>query len=160
MIISASRRTDIPAFFSEKFYNDLAKGFTHSKNPYNGKEYRVDLSPSAVDAIVFWTKNAKPMLPKLHLLEDYTYYFQYTITPYDSTIEPGLGSVQSHFDTFKALSETIGKDRVIWRYDPIIFDTTHSPAWHVKVFEAMCKPIAPYTEKVVTSFAYCYANSH
>ena len=79
MIISASRRTDIPAFFSEKFYNEIAKGFTYSKNPYNGKEYRVDLSPSAVDAIVFWTKNAKPMLPKLHLLEDYTYYFQYTI---------------------------------------------------------------------------------
>ena len=156
MIISASRRTDIPAFFSEKFYNDLAKGFTYSKNPYNGKEYRVDLSPSAVDAIVFWTKNAKPMLPKLHMLEDYTYYFQYTITPYDSTIEPGLGSVQSRFDTFKELSETIGKDRVIWRYDPIIFDSMHSPAWHVKVFEAMCKAIAPYTEKVVISFVDVY----
>ena len=156
MIISASRRTDIPAFFSEKFYNEIAKGFTYSKNPYNGKEYRVDLSPSAVDAIVFWTKNAKPMLPKLHLLKDYTYYFQYTITPYDAAIEPGLGSVQSRFDTFKELSETIGKDRIIWRYDPIIFDTMHSPAWHVKVFEAMRKAIAPYTEKVVISFVDVY----
>ena len=77
MIISASRRTDIPAFFSEKFYNDIAKGFTYSKNPYNGKEYRVDLSPSAVDAIVFWTKNAKPMLPKP------VYY--HTIRRYDRT---------------------------------------------------------------------------
>ena len=63
MIISASRRTDIPAFFSEKFYNDLAKGFTYSKNPYNGKEYRVDLSPNTVDAIVFWTKKCKANAP-------------------------------------------------------------------------------------------------
>ena len=63
MIISASRRTDIPAFFSEKFYNDTAKGFTYSKNPYNGKKYRIDLSPSAVDASVpkLWT--SEPIIP-------------------------------------------------------------------------------------------------
>ena len=83
MIISASRRTDIPAFYSDWLVNRLNAGYCLVKNPRNPAQVkRVSLLPEAVDGIVLWTKNAAPLLPKLSALESYSYYFQYTITPY------------------------------------------------------------------------------
>ena len=88
MIISASRRTDIPALFSEWFYNRVGKGFVLLRNPYNPLLVgRVTLTPDKVDGFVFWTKNAAPMLERIHELEGFKYYFQYTITPYGRDVE-------------------------------------------------------------------------
>ena len=81
MIVSASRRTDIPAFFPEWFYNRMGKGFVLIRNPYNPQQVgRVELTPDRVEGIVFWTKNAAPFLPRIGELSQFKYYFQYTIT--------------------------------------------------------------------------------
>ena len=91
MIISCSRRTDIPAFYSDWFFNRMREGYVLVRNPMNPRQVRnVSLAPSDVDCIVFWTKNPAPMLDKLQLLQDYNYYFQFTLTPYGKDIEPNL----------------------------------------------------------------------
>ena len=91
MIVSASRRTDIPALFSEWFYNRVGKGFVLLKNPYNPLQVgRVTLTPDKVDGFVFWTKNAAPMLPRIHELDAFKYYFQFTITPYGRDVEKNI----------------------------------------------------------------------
>lgn len=84
MIISASRRTDIPAFYSEWFFNRIKEKYVLVPNPYNPNMVsRVSLDPAVIDCIVFWTKNPAPMIDKLDGLGDYKYYFQYTINPYE-----------------------------------------------------------------------------
>ena len=91
MIISASRRTDIPAFYSGWFFNRIHEGYVLVRNPMNIHQVsRVDLSPGAVDCIVFWTKNPGPMLSRIQELNNYNYYFQFTLTSYDKSIEPGI----------------------------------------------------------------------
>jgi len=91
MIVSASRRTDIPALFSEWFYNRVEKGFVLLKNPYNPLQVgRVTLTPDKVDGFVFWTKNAAPMLPRINELDNFKYYFQFTITPYGKDVEKNI----------------------------------------------------------------------
>ncbi|HAK75122.1 MAG TPA: hypothetical protein DCP36_19100, partial [Sporomusaceae bacterium] len=125
MIISASRRTDIPAFYAEWFINRLKQGSFLVKNPYNGNSIsRIVFTRESIDCIVFWTKNAEPMLSKLKTIDamGYPYYFQFTITPYDTNIEKNLPVKSAIVDTFKRLSATIGRERIVWRYDPIIIN--------------------------------------
>lgn len=88
MILSVSRRTDIPAFYSEWFFNRIKAGFVDVRNPMNiHRVSRVKITPDVVDCIVFWTKNPKPMLSRMNELSDYKYYFQFTVNPYDKLIE-------------------------------------------------------------------------
>ena len=87
MIISASRRTDIPAFFSEWFFNRIKERYVLVPNPFNPKILsKISLSPIVIDCIVFWTKNPEPMLNNLNQLQDYKYYFQFTLNPYGNKI--------------------------------------------------------------------------
>ena len=88
MILSVSRRTDIPAFYSKWFFNRIHEGFVDVRNPMNVHQVsRVNIKPDVVDCIVFWTKHAQPIMKRLHELDEYNYYFQYTINPYDRLIE-------------------------------------------------------------------------
>ena len=163
MIISASRRTDIPAFYSEWFFNRIKEGFVDVLNPFNLKQVsRISLSPKVVDCIVFWTKDAAPIIDRLDELKQYKFYFQFTITPYDEDVEPGLLRNQSKTDiirTFQRLSKKIGRDKVIWRYDPILLSPTHSVDWHFDQFEYFVKNLAPYTNRCVISFLDLYAKT-
>lgn len=123
MILSASRRTDIPCYYSEWFINRLKAGYVFTRNPMNHAQIsRINLSPDIVDCIVFWTKDPANMLDRLHILDEigYKYYFQFTLTPYGKEIECSLREKSQIIETFIKLSETIGKDKVLWRYDPII----------------------------------------
>jgi hypothetical protein len=157
MIISASRRTDIPAYYSEWFFNRLQEGFCYTTNPMNPRQFhKISLEKDIVDAIVFWSKNPYPMLKKLHLLEGYHYYFQYTITPYSHDIERNLPLKKYLIDTFIRLSDEIGKNRVIWRYDPILFSPKYTLSYHLEQFALLCEQIAPYTTKAVISFITLY----
>ena len=124
MIISASRRTDIPSYYSDWFFNRIKDGFVYVRNPMNIHQIsKISLSPTIVDGIVFWTKNPTPMLNRLHELNDYTYYFQFTLNPYGTDVEPNVPSKNDIvIPTFQQLSKEIGKNRVIWRYDPIFFN--------------------------------------
>jgi len=116
MIISASRRTDIPAFYSEWFINRVKEGFLIVRNPMNNQPRRILLSPNIVDCIVFWTKNPIPMIPQLDKLKDYCYYFQFTLTGYGKDIERNLQAKKKDLiPAFQRLSEKLGPERVIWR---------------------------------------------
>ena len=157
MIISCSRRTDIPAFYSDWFFNRICEEFVQVQNPVNANQLRqVSLAPSDVDCIVFWTKNPAPMLDRLHFLKNYFYYFQFTLTPYDKDIEPNLPPKAEIMDSFLKLSDKVGKKRVIWRYDPILLSDNITIEYHVDHFEEIAKRLLGYTEKCVISFIDMY----
>ena len=122
MIISASRRTDIPSHYSEWLFNRIKDGYVLVRNQMNIHQIsKISLSPEVVDGFVFWSKNPAPMVKRLNELNNYSYYFQFTITPYSTDIEPGIPAKNdSIIPVFMNLSDTIGPDRVVWRYDPIL----------------------------------------
>jgi hypothetical protein len=162
MIISASRRTDIPGFYSEWFLNRLQEGYVLVKNPRNPNRYsRVNLSPDAVDCIVFWTKNPKPMLDKLDTIEKmgYPFYFQFTLTPYDEHVEKRLPPKAEIMETFKKLSSKIGPHRMVWRYDPVLVNQEFTVEYHLDTFGKMADVLGDYTDRCIFSFIDLYANA-
>lgn len=159
MIISASRRTDIPAFYSEWFMNRLAEGYALIPNPRNPNRLgRVKLTPENVDCIAFWTKNPVPMFERFSLLDSmgYSYYMQFTLTAYDNTIETNLPPKAELLQAFIEMSKQIGACRSIWRYDPVIIDIKHPIEWHTEHFTAMCERLQSYTERCIISFVDPY----
>ena len=157
MILSVSRRTDIPAFYADWFFNRIKEGFIYVRNPMNIHQVsRISLSPSIIDCIVFWSKNPKPMLDRLDELKNYMYYFQFTINPYDIKLEEYVPTKSGIIDTFKELSNKIGPERVIWRYDPIILTDTLTMEYHVKYFEELAKRLNGFTQTCVISFVDLY----
>jgi hypothetical protein len=158
VIISASRRTDIPAFFGEWFYNRLKEKRVLVRNPRNpGMITEIPLDPGSVECIVFWTKNPENFfryIPEIDRL-GYRYYFQFTLTPYDATIERNIDKSRIA-DIFIELSKMIGRDRVIWRYDPILVNGVFTFNFHREHFEALCGKLHPYTGKCVISFIDSY----
>ncbi|HVJ48437.1 MAG TPA: DUF1848 domain-containing protein [Desulfitobacterium sp.] len=160
LILSVSRRTDIPAFYSEWFFNRLKEGYVLVRNPLNAHQVsKVNLSPQVIDCIVFWTKDPTPMLDRLALLSEYTYYFQITINGYDHKIERNLPAKDVIIDAFIRLSKQIGKKKVIWRYDPIIFTEEIDLAYHQKKFAMLAAKLAGYTQRCVISFVDSYQKS-
>ena len=154
MIISASRRTDVPALYSDWFFNRINEGFLMVRNPMNIHQVsKINLSPEIVDGIIFWTKNPIPMMKRLNELDEYMYYFQFTITPYGKDIEPNLPEKSDVIiSSFKELSHIIGVDRVIWRYDPILINNKYSFDYHVHAFTKISDELQNYTRKVTISF--------
>lgn len=158
MILSVSRRTDIPDHYSDWFMARIKEGFLYVRNPMNVHQIsRIDLSPEVVDCIVFWTKNPADMIEKLESLQGYMYYFQFTLTGYGKDVEPNLPDKRRELiPTFKRLSEKIGKERVIWRYDPILINKRYTVEYHLKAFEEIACALADHTERVVISFVDLY----
>lgn len=160
MILSVSRRTDIPGYYAEWFLRRLEEGFLYVRNPMNAHQIsRIDLSPDVVDCIVFWTKNPANMMTQLERLRNYLYYFQFTITPYGKEMEPGLPDKKEILSTFRSLSEKLGKEKVIWRYDPIFLSEKYTVDHHLEAFGKMADALAGYTERVVISFIDLYAKT-
>lgn len=159
MIISASRRTDIPCYYSEWFINRLQAGFVMTRNPRNKAQIsRLPLNSELVDCLVFWTKDAKNILPHLRFIDEmgFKYYFQFTLTPYDRTIEQNLRDKLTIEDTFIELSQQIGKERVLWRYDPIVLNDSLTIDYHKLQFTRLCQKLAPFTASVTISFVETY----
>ena len=159
MILSVSRRTDIPAFYTEWLMNRLNEGYIYVKNPMNSNQIsKVEINPDVVDCIVFWSKNPKPLISKLEEIDTmgYKYYFQFTITPYDNTIERSLPGKEEIVETFKLLSNKIGKDKVIWRYDPIILNDRLNIDYHIESFERIISKLSGYTDECIISFVDPY----
>lgn len=162
MIISASRRTDIPALYSEWFMNRIRAGEVLVPNPYNRKKVsRIVLSPEVVDVIVFWTKNPEPMLPYLRELDQrgYQYCFQVTITDYEQDMEPGVPCTADAMATFLLMSQMLGKERMEWRFDPILLTDRYTKAYHLEQFEMMCGWLRPAVERCIISFVDDYKGS-
>ncbi len=161
MIISATRRTDIPSFYGEWFINRLKEGYVLIQNPYNENRYSwANLSREAVDIILFWTKNPLPFFKYLDTIEDmkYPYCFHFTLTPYGKDVEKGLPNKQDLIESFITLSKRIGKNNMIWRYDPIFLDDKHTIEYHKKMFSNMAKQLAPYANRCIVSFIDNYKN--
>ena len=160
MIVSASRRTDLPRWYAEWFCNRVHAGYALVRNPMNPSQLRrVDLSPSSVDCFVFWTKDPAGLMPRLDGLDalGYKYYFQFTLTPYGRELEPNMRDKRCVEDTFIALSSRIGRERVVWRYDPITLNEFIGMAYHKAEFTRLCRRLAPYTDTVTVSFVDMYA---
>ncbi len=153
IIISASRSTDIPAFYAQWFINRLRAGYVVWYNPFNRQKTYVSFK--RCKAIVFWTKNPKPLIPLLHELDQrgIKYYFQFTLNDYvNEGFEPNVPSVEERIETFRELSSKIGKDRVIWRFDPLIVTPTISPRdLLIKIWNIGNK-LKGLTDKLVFSF--------
>ena len=154
MILSAIRRTDLPKYYSVWLARRFRAGFLCVRNPMNFRQVsRITLNPNVIDCIVFWTKNPAPMLPYLDEYRRYMYYFQFTLTGYGKDIEPGLPDKRRILiPAFCELADRIGRDRVIWRYDPIFLSDHYTLDYHVKAFTRIAEALVGRTRRVVISF--------
>lgn len=159
MIISASRRTDIPAFYAEWMVRRLREGFCTVPNPFDRNQVAwISLKPEDVDAIVFWTRNPRPLMPYLDELDSrgYRYYFQFTILGYPREIDPRSPAAATAVEAFRDLSERLGPRRVIWRYDPIVFTGMTPPAFHQENFRRLAESLRGHTRRAVVSVVDMY----
>jgi DNA repair photolyase len=159
MIISASRRTDIPAFYTEWFMNRIREGFLYTRNPFNAHQIKkVSLLRQDVEAIVFWTRNPEKLIPYLNELDEkeHNYYFQYTITGYPRTLEKSVPNPNRSIDTFIKLSDRVGDGKVVWRYDPILLSNYVGIDDHKRLFSKIAQSLEGKTKRVVISFADLY----
>jgi len=155
MIISASRRTDIPAFYADWFMKRVREGFFYRINPFNSNQVSgFSLKPEDVDAICFWTKNPRPLMKHLHELDErgLNYYFQFTLNPYDKTFEPNVPPLQERIEMMIELAGRIGSERVVWRYDPIILSSVTPVAWHLEQAEQIASQLQDATRRLMFSF--------
>lgn len=153
VIISASRSTDIPAFYADWFINRLREGYVVWKNPFNQQPMYISFKNTKV--IVFWTKNPKTLIPYLHELDErgIHYYFQFTLNDYKNEgFEPNVPEVKQRVETFRQLSGLIGKERVIWRFDPLIVTPMLSPRDLLTKVWNVGNLLKGYTDKLVFSF--------
>ena len=158
MILSVSRRTDIPAFYTPWFVNRIREGFVLVRNPMNYHQVsKVNLSPDVIDCIIFWTKDATPILPHLSAVgEIYPFYFQYTLNAYGKEMEASLPEPNEKIATFRKLSEQIGSERVIWRYDPVLLSDRYTVEWHMEQFRKTAQSLTGYTKRCIISFVDLY----
>ncbi len=159
MIVSASRRTDIPAFYAKWFLNRVRAGWCLVPNPFNPNQTsRVSLSAPEVDAIVFWSRNPRPLLKKLALLDDsgLRYYFLFTLVGYPRAIEPGAPPLEQSLRTFQELSAQVGPERTIWRYDPIVLSELSGVDFHENNFRKIASELRGAARRCVISFVQPY----
>ena len=153
VIISASRSTDIPAFYAKWFFNRLTKGYCVWYNPFNQQPMYISFKNCKV--VVFWTKNPEPIIPYLPELDKrgIHYYFQVTLNDYMlEGFEPNVPPVAKRIDTFKKLSQVIGKERLIWRFDPLIVTPQLTPRMLLSRIWHIGNALKGYTDKLVFSF--------
>ena len=159
VIVSASRATDIPAFYADWFFNRLDKGYASWRNPFNGKDSYVSFANTRF--VVFWSKNPKPLIPYLPILQEkgIGFYIQFTLNDYDAEqLEPGVPRLAERIDTFKRIVDEYGVGSVVWRFDPLILTEKISPELLLHRISAIAEQLNGYTEKLVFSFAdiACY----
>jgi hypothetical protein len=157
MIISTGMRTDIPAYFSQWFYNRIREGYVLTRNPYFPEQVtRYRLSPDVVDCLTFCTKNPEPMLERIHELDRFRQFWFVTITPYGQEIEPNVPDRERVIDSFLRLSEAVGLPCIGWRYDPIFLMEKYDLEFHIQSFAQMAGRLNGYTDHCVISFIDLY----
>ncbi len=157
-LISASRRTDLPAFYAPWFMERIRAGTASWINPFNGRTAAVSLDPREVAAIVFWTRNFAPMLPHLPEMEGrgHRFLIQFTITMLPRVYETHVPAGNAALAQFRKLSDRLGPDRVLWRYDPILITPEIGPDFHLRAFESLAARLEGATRQCSISFAQIY----
>lgn len=158
MIISASRRTDIPAYFGNNFYKSLKNGYFKIVNPFNNKIKVIKFNKSDIDGIVFWTKDPHPFFEILKNIksEGYKFYFQYTLNNYPKNIEPLKYSIDQRIIHLKLLYEIISPYKIFLRYDPIILTEEYNENFHIENFHYIIEKVNNYVDRVIVSFITIY----
>lgn len=160
MIVSASYRTDIPAFYGDWFMKRLAAGHALVANPYGGKPYLVSLAAGEVEGFVFWTRNAGPLRDRLgEIAAVAPFMVQFTVTGYPRALEPGVIETETAIAQIKALSDSFGPRAVVWRYDPVIETDLTPAAWHRENFARLAEALRGHVDEVTISFANIYAKT-
>ena len=153
VIVSASRSTDVPAYYAKWFINRLKAGYCIWHNPFNNQPMYISFKNTKV--VVFWTKNPEPIIEYLPELDrrGIHYYFQVTLNDYEREgFEPNVPKLQHRIEVFKLLSDNIGKEKVIWRFDPLILSEKLTPRQLLTKIYHIGNQIKGYTEKLVFSF--------
>lgn len=157
MIVSASYKTDIPAFYGRWFMNRLKAGRCRMVNPYGGQVYEIDLRPEAVDAFVLWTRNLGPFLSRLPAVAAHApFVVQYTVTGYPRALDAGTIQPEVALGHLQEVSTTYGTRASVWRYDPIVFTSLTPPDWHRATFARLAAGLAGVVDEVVVSVAQVY----
>ena len=158
MIINTGGRTDTVQYYSDWLLRRFAEGYVLSRNPlFPDKVTRYELTPDKVDCVVFCSKNYKPILPRLREITDrFPAYFYYTITAYGKDVEPGVPSIEESIETLKELSALVGRERVAWRYDPVLLTREYTIRRHLDTFPWMARELAPYIDRCIFSFVEMY----
>jgi hypothetical protein len=157
MILNTGSRTDIPAYYSEWFYNRIKEGYVLVRNPYNPVQVtRYRLDRSLCDVLVFCSKNPAPMLPRLDEISGFGQFWFVTITPYGREIEPYVPPKEEVIETFRKLSAHVGADAIGWRYDPVFISEDYPVEFHMEMFEKMAEQLAGATHQCVVSFIDLY----
>mgnify|MGYP001043887708 CR=1 FL=1 len=158
MIINTGARTDTVQYFTKWLLKRFEEGYVLTRNPlFLNKITRYELTPEKVDAVIFCSKNYAPILPFIKKISDkFNTYFYYTITAYGKDVEPGVPSIEDSMETLIKLSEIVGKQRVAWRYDPVLLTQKYTTDYHINTFEYMAKTLAPYIDRCIFSFVEMY----
>ncbi len=158
MIVSASYRADIPAFFADWFRGRLTAGFCEVGNPYGGRPYRVGLGPDEAEGFVFWTRNAAPFRPALEDLsaEDRPFVVQFTVTGYPRALDAHTRRAAETVAQICGLARRFGPRAVVWRYDPVVLSDLTPAGWHAENFAGLAAALAGATDECVVSFVRPY----
>lgn len=158
MILNTGGRSDTVQYYTDWLLRRFEEGYVLSRNPlFPNKVNRYELTSDKVDCVVFCSKNYKPILPRLHeITKRFHTYFHYTITAYGKDIEPGVPSIDESMETLIQLSKQVGKQRVAWRYDPVLLTKDYTIERHLQTFERMAKILAPYIDRCIFSFVEMY----
>ena len=158
MIINTGGRTDTVQYYSQWLLNRFKEGFVYSRNPfYPSKVTRYELTPDKVDCVVFCSKNYEPILDRLHEITDrFNTYFHYTITAYGTDIEPRVPTIKKSIETLLKLEQIAGKQRIAWRYDPVLLTGKYTIDYHLKTFDNMAKQLNGHIDRSIFSFVEMY----
>jgi hypothetical protein len=158
MIISASYRTDVPAYYRDWFLNRLAAGYAEVRNPYSGKVARVSLAADDVSGFVFWTRNPAPFTGGFEAVaaRGTPFTIQMTITGYPRALEPGVLDTNAAIAAFRDLAKTWGPRAAVWRYDPVLISDITNTDWHLQNFAKLGAALEGATDEILLSHAHIY----
>lgn len=158
MIINTGSRTDTVQYYTEWLMKRFEEGFVYSRNPmFPNKVIRYELNPKVVDCIVFCSKNYEPILPYIKTITDkFNTYFYYTITAYGKDVEPNVPDIDESIETLIKLSSLVGRQRIAWRYDPILLTEKYTKNRHYKTFNYIAQKLSPHIDRCIFSFVEMY----
>ncbi len=158
MILNTGGRTDTVQYYSEWLLRRFREGYVLSRNPlFPNSVNRIELDPATIDVVVFCSKDYSPILPHLHEISDrFNCYYHYTITAYGTDIEPRVPSIEQSIETCRQLSEMVGREKIAWRYDPVLLTEKYTIEQHMETFNRIATALAPYVSRCIFSFVEMY----